>query len=92
MRRSRFGAPCFSPEQAMVAFKKLFGSLVSFTTPIPIRAWRFMKNVILRQYLEVKYGYVVEVCGFYAVILLGIDIAIYVRNFPVVTILQQAIK
>lgn len=65
------GHPVFSPEQAMVAFKKLFGSLVSFTTPIPIRAWRFMKNVILRQYLEVKYGYVVEVCGFYAVIFIG---------------------
>lgn len=65
------GHPVFSPEQAMVAFKKLFGSLVSFTTPIPIRAWRFMEDVILRQYLEVKYGYVAEVCGFYAVIFIG---------------------
>lgn len=65
------GHPVFSPEQAMVAFKKLFGSLVSFTAPIPIREWMFKEYVILRQYLAVKYGYVVEVCGFYAVIFIG---------------------
>lgn len=63
--------PVFSPEQAMAVFKKLFGSLVSFTTPISVKEWRFNEEIILRQYNEYKYGYVVEVCGFYAVIFIG---------------------
>ena len=62
------GHPVFSPQEAEAAFCQIFGAQ---EFELQLYDFYYLENVILQQYSCGRYGYVIKIYGFYAIIYIG---------------------